>query len=247
MSQLERAKSDLAGKEAELSALEIRVQQARDRVAELRATVKVLTGYEADITSGQAGIDMVPSPATDLTLQTPTAKVIGPESPFYGKSLGAAALAVLASEKEPLTAGYMVHVLREAGWNFTSRNPPLTLYWALRDVTNKTGEVVTIPGSKWALTSSRPNAAHVAKSVAGLVRARERGVALGAPRRMTDDMLIVMRRMLAEGRTIVKIAEILGVSKVTINRYRARDKELTDAEIENDTLELGPNVHRLSR
>lgn len=243
---LNRAREDLAAVETEISNIKRRLDEdrallnsAEERAGKLRATIEVLTSYAISENSSNAPVSS-PTPLPSTLMQ------IDPSSPYYGKSLGAAAALVLAREKEPLTAAFMVQALRDEGWNFTSANPPLALYWALRDHATKTGEVVTVPGSKWALTASRPNAAHVAKSVAGLAAARARGVVLGPRRRMTEDRVTEMRKMFTEGATIAKVADKLGVSEVTIKRYRALDKQArTDG---SETIaDLGPNVHRLPR
>ena len=234
---LKRAREDLAAVEAEIAEIERQISErsavlsdVKLRAEKLRAAVEVLTGYEA--------------PSSQEAVPAPPA--MDPSSPYYGKSLAAAAVMVMRSEKQPLTASSIARIMKDGGWRFTSSNPPLALSWALRHHRDKTGELVTIPGQKWDFTEARPNSELVSKTAAGLQAARDRGVKLGAPRRMTEKMVDKMREMLGRGATNAEVAAALDVAEITVKRYRALDRHSESAG-KDEAPDLGPNVHRLSR
>lgn len=59
----------------------------------------------------------------------------------------------------------------------------------------------------------------VERTVAGLAAAREKGRVGGRKRVMTDDVVARAKRMFANGATLHQVANIIGVSHITIYKY----------------------------
>lgn len=60
-----------------------------------------------------------------------------------------------------------------------------------------------------------------ARTRAGLAAAKERGVKLGAPRKLSAKTLVKAQRLAAKGRNITHLAEEMGVSRATLYRCLA--------------------------
>jgi len=213
---LERAKTDLAAIEAEIAELQVRAEK-------LRAYIEVAPKYEAF--QGR---------------EEPELPSLSKDSPLYGKGLAEACVIVLEMAQAPLTAAEVTASLKREGWHFVSGDPPTLIAWALRDLNKRTARVLRMPNSRWAMTSWRPP--HVAKSVAGLNAARRRGVQLGAPRKVTEEMVRQMEALAKSGKTIEQIAQTLGVSQPTVKRYRRAAKGEPTPKGQSEDLE--PNIMR---
>lgn len=200
---------------SDLAAVEAQICELQARAVKLRAYVELASEYEAG----------GPSTPTDDAPQS--GGRITRDSPFYGKSLAQAAVLAIEQAGQPLTRGEIATRLKEAGWEFVSDTPQTTITFALTQLRNRTGEVVGIADGKWDLTKWRDPS--LAKSVQGLNMARERGVRLGPPPKMTPELKALADKMLDENRPLAEIANAVGVSEITIKRHKAAWKAANES------------------
>lgn len=224
---LERAKTDLAHWEAEAERLRTLLARAESEVQKHRAAIEVFSRYQSDTAVARHEPPSL-QPAQPVEVPQPQPS-LRKDSPYYGKSLAEAATLVLAFRGQPMTVAEVVRTLREAGWNFTSKNPATNLYWTLRERQQKMADVITIPGSKWALASWKPDNEHIAKTREGLAAARARGLKLGPPPKLTPEVIAKIDAMRAAGMKIADIAVKIKVSRQAIYKWlSSRDEKRPD-------------------
>jgi hypothetical protein len=95
--------------------------------------------------------------------------------------------------------------------------------WALKRA-EKLGHLIRVRRGVWAYnqnsgdTADIPEGDHAMKTRAGLVRAKERGVRLGPPPKLTDEHRLLAKSLFERGATLAEIAKACGVSPGGIGR-----------------------------
>jgi hypothetical protein len=157
----------------------------------------------------------------------------------HGKSIADAALTVLglvghAAGEDDLTAALQI-----GGVTFVSSHPVNSLRFALMRKARDTGAVKEFAPKSWGLTAwpeaTNPNSTgfvvvrskggHMAASLKGLQAAKERGVRLGAPPRITGEHAPRIAELLEAKTPVKKIAETFGVSAPGMIKAIARLRE----------------------
>jgi transposase-like protein len=145
--------------------------------------------------------------------------------------------------RQVLTVKKIWKILSDAGVKILSDTPESALGWALRKRERKFGDVILVGNGEWGLTewysadevermrASRNNASgrnreeHSERTKAGMNLAwSERGVRIGAKRKMTPEKMEQAKELLSQGMTIKEVAKALDVatSSITGNGLRAR-------------------------
>lgn len=161
--------------------------------------------------------------------------VLSASNPYFGKGLPGAATLVLRREKRAMHVSDITEVLVKNGFQFAAKKPAMSVDWALKQAALK-GAVAKVGPSKWLAvaddTQQEAEATHImedgpdpersARTQAGLSFARDRGVRLGRPEKITDDHRARAIAMLDHGKTVQEIAEHFGVHRNALSRRIVR-------------------------
>ena len=136
---------------------------------------------------------------------------------FTGLSLQEAARKQLATAGEPLSGREIWPTLKAAGFKTASSRPEGAIHWALRKRQQKHKDVMLVEGGKWALIdwytpeqraeinrslngmAGRDRENHSAKTKRGMKLAGKRGVRMGAPVIVTDEVIEKLKAHIAAG------------------------------------------------
>jgi hypothetical protein len=161
-------------------------------------------------------------------------------SPYYGMGLGEAGKKMLSlvPDKTPRLLKDIWEAIHSSGYTITAKVPLSTLSWQLRKREERDRDVILIGDGKWALAEWynpekldqiratrgkqpwRNREDHIERTKAGLRQAAEaRGVVLGAPRKVTDEMLVQIELMLNAQQDAGDIAKTLKIAKSSIYAY----------------------------
>lgn len=158
---------------------------------------------------------------------------VAQDSPLYGKGIPGASVWVLSQENRPMHTSEITQELQARGFRFAAKNPDLSVDWALKQMA-QAGKVEKVGTATWALMpiadgdnevqSQMPEAGldRSAITTAGLLLAKERGVRLGRPSKLTDDQRQTVLKMVEQGSTVVDIARAVGVSRNGMHRIILR-------------------------
>jgi hypothetical protein len=155
-----------------------------------------------------------------------------------GKSIPDAAIALIRLAGRPLSEEEIVDQFRRGGVTLVSKNPALNLRFALLRKRRETGAVrLTDDKKHWDLgdnnaspenqtrkqsgfVQNRDRNNHAERSRQGLLAAWERGAKNGRKFTITPEIKEVAESLMAEGVRVGEIAELIGVSAPTFNRWR---------------------------
>jgi hypothetical protein len=161
-------------------------------------------------------------------------------SPFYGMGLGEAGKKMLSlvPDKTPQPLKNIWEVILSSGYTITAKEPLSTLSWQLRKREERDHDVILIGEGKWALAEWyspeeldrirvtrgkqpwRNKEDHIERTKEGLRHAVEaHGVVLGAPRKVTDEMLVQIEAMLNAQQDAGDIAKTFKIAKSSIYAY----------------------------
>jgi len=149
--------------------------------------------------------------------------------------LVAAAVQTLREMKKPTNARNLFQRLTEQGfdvrWASEMRRPYRLLHARLLAREKKNGDIVKLSGSMWALCEwfdeaerdrlrgdrlKQRDPEHVERTLRGMRRARELGKQIGAPRKITIDLVERIARLYRDGKSVKDIASELRVAPNTI-------------------------------
>ena len=168
-----------------------------------------------------------------------------------GKSIADAAIALIQVAGHPLSEEELVDGLGRAGVIFVSDNPVLNVHFYLIKKRKETGAVKRTTDKRWAIDEvhgrsgavhNRDKVEHVEKTRRGLLAARERGAKGGRRSKMTPEMKETAERMIAEGARQTEIAKQIGVTPITLQRWREKGLVSDRRTISNDSLPSGLGV-----
>ena len=221
-----------------------RLAQTQARRAELRAkyetkdrelrileeklanAVKVLQDME-QIMEQAVGIfeseELLPRPkSTD-------APPIGPESPFYGKSLPECAVIVIREAGKALTEEEIVAGLKAGGVQIVSKMPQMNVRRSMA----RRPDILYTKNRKWAVIETpiegdklpmkrvvnNFTTAHAESTRMGIIAAQARGVTVGRSPTITPEKEEILLKLRDEGQQATAIAKAIGVSRTTVFNY----------------------------
>jgi hypothetical protein len=174
-------------------------------------------------------------------------------TPYYGLGLAEASIKCLSlTDRQVMTVKKIWKTLSDAGVKILADRPEAAVSWALRKRERKVGDVVLIGNGEWGLenwyepdyvaqvrakrnnASSRNREEHIERTKAGMELAwKQRGVRIGAKRKMTPEIRARAEELLSQGKTIREVADEIGMatSSITGNGLRARALRKRGAEL----------------
>jgi hypothetical protein len=231
------AEVDLANREARVSALEAELAAERTEIERIRIYLELSKRY-----GGSGAIHEPPPPLNGASAEPPSHENAAPleDEPLIqacrGKSIPDASIALIQLAGHPLSEEALVDRLRRGGVTLVSSNPALNLRFALLRKRRETGAVkLTADKKLWDLGENPPESEahkqsgfvqnrdrnnHAERSRQGLLAARERGAKNGRKFTITPEIKEVAESLMAEGMRVGEIAELIGVSAPTFNRWR---------------------------
>ncbi len=223
---LTRLELEIAELRADLARKEAAADYMRSAVKSLSASMPAVAPNVENANAPRAvgapsNTDRVAGPAADVSKQPTPETYLGVpveklRNAFRGKGIPAGAMAMLDMFDRPMSEDELVGGLRAGGVVFVSERPVNGFRFALLKKKKETGAVVDLSGKRWALrhwsdnppprdpaglVPTRDPVDHVAKSREGLLAAKERGVRLGSPPKVTAEDFQRMTEMLVEGDT----------------------------------------------
>ena len=220
MSPIEKVRSELEEFEAEAARLRARLSELDVEMSERRTVIRHLERIAAagDQASSQEK-DMQLEPTTETPCEAET------DDSFRGKGLSAAATLVLQSERRNMRIVEITRILMQNGVKFAARKPEMSVDWALKRAA-ESGHVIKVARGVWAAAvyGSAPHddlpklGKHSATTKAGLALAKERGVRLGPPPKVTEEHRLLAKSLFERGAKIAEIAKACGVSPGGIAR-----------------------------
>lgn len=161
--------------------------------------------------------------------------------PLRGRGLPSAAALVLHKERVAMSVAEITKYLILRGFQFAAKKPESSVGWALNraaehSLVRKTGtaqwvasfggpastamraDLMAMPPECWdviepvQIVDNMADDDRSGRTKAGLALAKERGVRLGPPPRLTEEHRVLASRMYEEGKTIQAIADACGVS-----------------------------------
>ena len=144
---------------------------------------------------------------------------------FHGKGLSAAATLVVRTERRNMTLAEITRTLVQNGVKFAARKPEMSVDWALKRAA-ESGHVVKVGRGLWsaAFYGAAPQDElperrdHSAITRAGLALAKERGVRLGPPPKLTEEHRLLAISLFQQEKTIIEIAKVCGISAAGLGR-----------------------------
>jgi hypothetical protein len=154
------------------------------------------------------------------------------------KSIPDGAIALIRLAGRPLSKEEMADGLRRAGVTFVSDNPANNVHFSLVKKRKDTGAVKLTADKKWTVDESydpehetrrsggfvpnRDRNEHAERTRRGLLAARDRGATPGRRSKITPEMKRAAEEMRAEGISWTEIAKQIGVTPITLQRWREK-------------------------
>jgi hypothetical protein len=205
---------DIKPDEARLREIEV-----LEREAVVLRRLAVLYGHGA----GVAPLPMLqnPAPAADLRYLANLPQID-------------AILEYLKICKGPKSAKQIWAALEKAGCEVASETPVRSVQWALKKSVRTNPDLVAVGWGHWDLKSKyskarldkllasragrggRSTEEHKKRTLEGMETARKKGRPIGAPAKMTPELMDTIERLILDQRKVAQIAAELGVSKASI-------------------------------
>jgi hypothetical protein len=217
MSRLDKAKEERERLQAEAEHCRVRLSEIE---AEIRDIDVFIRGWERFGSAESAGDEDNIDSGEQSSPHIPES--LQPSSPFYGKGQSGAATVLLRMEGRNMTTSEIANGLQEHGFSFVTKDPIRALEWALKRAADL-GYVIKVEKSLWAASPNPPDLSNLkenrsSRTLAGLELARQRGVRLGVPPKITDDHRQLAASLFEQGETIEEIARRCGVTSAGLGR-----------------------------
>ena len=207
--------------------------EADQRIAEIETEIADIEAYLLASDRLTRTIEKVHERLGVLPANNSPLSGVAQDSPLYGKGIPGASVWVLSQQNGPMHTSAITQELQARGFRFAAKNPDLSVDWALKQMV-QAGKVEKVGTATWALVpnadgdneiqSQMPKAEldRSAITTAGLLLAKERGVQLGRPSKLTTDQRETVMKMVKQGSTVVDIARAVGVSRNGMHRIIVR-------------------------
>ncbi len=141
-----------------------------------------------------------------------------------GLSVSEAAVAMLQHKGTPLGAIQIVRDLAAHGFEMAADNKEASLAMALRRRSDNYQDVYNIGRGLWALRSTLTekqisSAQQRARTVRGMEQAKARGVRMGQPSVLSDEVRAEFERRVSAGEKLKSIAKVTGIAESTYRKY----------------------------
>ncbi len=165
------------------------------------------------------------------------------------KSIPDGTIEVIRLAGHPLSEEEIADGLRRAGVTFVSNRPAVNVRFYLLKKRKETGAVKLTDDKRWDIDESyspesgptrsgfvpnRDRNEHAERSRRGLLAARERGAKGGRRSKITPEMKETAERMIAEGAHQTEIAKQIGITPITLHRWREKGIVSDKRIISND-------------
>jgi hypothetical protein len=232
----------------------------------------------ADLVDGIMASDEIPGVTSSQPVERAASPQVAERpmsklSPFFGIGLKEACPKLLSiigdrGNKTPQSPREIWDHLKAEGWTSNHSDPVHSVNDALRRRAKTHGDVLIVGSGKWGRTDwysdaeleeirksvggmgGRDRGDHIERTKAGMATAKQRGVRLGAVKKLNAEQATQLLDMARAGATKVKIAEQFDISTASVNNYarahgytlrqlRAEGKKLraaaaTDPSTENE-------------
>ncbi|MEO8131125.1 MAG: hypothetical protein ABI822_28760 [Bryobacteraceae bacterium] len=153
-------------------------------------------------------------------------------SPFYGMNLPQAVAKQLSTHTTPQLPTELWAEM-EGKFPSRSKDPAHAVRWALNRRADSEGDVMLFGEGKWAMTawyteedrkkikaslgkmSGRDREAHIAKTRAGALALKDRGVTLGRKLKLTPDVTAKFRKLIEGGMSLSDACQEIGIAEST--------------------------------
>jgi hypothetical protein len=220
MSPVDKVRSELEELAAEAARLRARLEEIDTEISERHSFIRIWERVAA--TAGDAAPpESDPQPQTSLPA-TPSTPTTAGDS-LHGKGLSAAAALILRRERRNMRLAEITRALIQHGVKFAARKPEMSVDWALKRAA-ETGHAVKVARGLWSAApcdglpqDGLPKGDHSAQTRAGLALAKERGVRLGPPGKITEEHRQLAVSLFEQGESVVTIAKRCGVSRTAMD------------------------------
>ncbi len=175
-----------------------------------------------------------------LDQQQPTEQRDGEEKPFFGKSLGAAAVEVLKRHGKPMGVVAIAKVLADGGFPFTHKDHSAAVQGALKrraTGADSAQDVFRVSPGTYAMKiwyppevrevleanpegmPGRDKQAHLEATRAAVQAAKQNGVRFGALPKLSEEEMTRARRMITDGTHPKDVARAFGVSTTSVLKW----------------------------
>jgi hypothetical protein len=226
MAAVDKARSELEKLQAEAQSLRARLSEIDAEIRDVEAFIRGWTRFALDDEEKDGGISSPEEQPQRNIGSDKTTEVDEIDDPFRGKGLPSAITTLLRRESRPMTISEITSELENGGVRFAAKKPEMSVDWALRR-SAEAGQVERIGGtsrpSKWVAVLDPPSPidpteAHSTVTRAGLALAKERGVRLGPPPKLTEKHRLLAKSLFEQGKTTAEIARACDVSAAGLGR-----------------------------
>ncbi|MGB9154754.1 MAG: hypothetical protein WCD70_16905 [Alphaproteobacteria bacterium] len=211
-------------KDEELRVLEEKLVRTIEVLKDIQATMASVADDAVDPRRATAA-----QPSTETPTQPGQPQPIGPDSPFYGKSLPECAVIIIRQAGRALTEAEIVDALRAGGVQIVSKMPQMNVRRSMArrpDILqnrNRKWVVIETPSDGEKLPPKRVvnnfTTAHAESTRKGIAAAQARGVVVGRTPLITTEKEKVILEMRSQGSHASEIANAIGVSRTAYFNY----------------------------
>lgn len=159
---------------------------------------------------------------------------VAQDNPYRGKGLPSASTLVLQTHGREMHISEITGVLLSNGFKFAAEKPEMSVDWALKQAALQ-GRVKKVGPASWLFLgdghasnspiseeSTETNPERSARTRAGLAFARDRGVNLGRPAKISEKHRLRAISLVEQGKSLQEIADLFGVHRNSLHKRITR-------------------------